>query len=125
MEIRPTLAFESRLEDEANRIASGEIQVIIPFQYGLHKGFNIFLLFPNLLPCPKLFSGTITAVSVGSQAKLKADALRENKDVYVVLDAGTRDCVAMAISWNVAQIPMSQEEVVNVAYRTGNLPEPE
>lgn len=125
MEIRPTLVFDSRLEREANRIASGEIRVIIPFQCGLHKGFKVFLFFPNLLPHPKLFCGTISKVSVGSPTKLQADALNAGKDAYVILDEKTRDCSAMAISWSIAQVPMSQEEVVNATYRTGNLPDPE
>ncbi len=125
VDIRPTIVFDARLMKEANRIASGEIQTILPFRYGLHKGFKIFLFFPNLLPDPKLFDATITHVAVGSPADLQTSALNAGKDVYVMLDETTRDCSAMAISWSAVPVPLSQEEVVNCAYAEGKIPIPE
>ena len=122
VDIRPTIVFDARLVKDAKRIASGEIQTILPFRYGLHKGFKIFLFFPNLLPDPKLFDATITEVAVGTPTKLQIDALNAGKDAYIMYDESMKNCSAMAISWNAVAVPLSQNEAVNRDYAEGNLP---
>lgn len=125
IDIRPTIVFDARLAKEANRIASEEIQTIMPFRYGLHRGFKIFLFFPNLLPTPKLFEAVITDIAIGLPTDLQSYALNAKKDVYIELDATVKNCLSMAISWNAVPVPLSQDEVVNRDYAEGKLPVPE
>ena len=124
VEIRPTIVFGSRLEKDANRIVSGDMRAIIPFHYGLHRGFKVFLFFPDILPAPKLFDAVITEVMVGSPVELQKLALQAGKDAYVVMDAA-KNCQAITIFWEAVPVPLSQEEVVNRNYAEGNLPIPE